>query len=131
MRFNWVTLWVKDMEKSLAFYQEVVGLQLVRRYPSRPGVEIAFLGTGETQVELICDQSKANITPSPNVSIGFESGPLEQLIQFLTTKGIRTHSGPFAPNPRIRYLFVQDPDGWMVQFVEHPAIENGSTPHKE
>lgn len=131
MRFNWTTLWVKDMEKSLEFYQQVVGLSLLQRYLARPGMEIAFLGAGETQVELICDKNKATVTASPDISLGFESGPLEQLIKFLSGRNISVHSGPFAPNPHIRYLFVTDPDGWMIQFVEHPSFENGSTPHKE
>ncbi len=46
MKFCWCTITVKDMEESLKFYQEVVGLKLNRRFEAGPGVEIAFLGDG-------------------------------------------------------------------------------------
>lgn len=52
MKITWVTLSVKDMEESLRFYQEIVGLNIVNRFPAGPGVEIVFLGDGETKVEL-------------------------------------------------------------------------------
>lgn len=118
MKFNWTTIWVKDMNASLKFYQEVVGLPLQRRYPARPGMEIAFLGSEDTALELISDESKDTIEVGADVSIGFESGPLEEVMQVLQEKGIAIHSGPFQPNPHIRYFFAQDPDGWKVQFVQ-------------
>ena len=57
MKFCWTTINVTSMEESLAFYQEIVGLPLMRRFPAGPGMEIAFLGDGETQVELIASAS--------------------------------------------------------------------------
>ena len=56
MKFCWATIMVKDMEESLKFYQEIVGLKVDRRFEAGPGVEIVFLGNGETKVELICDE---------------------------------------------------------------------------
>ena len=53
MKFCWVTINVKDMEASLRFYQEIVGLTIDRRFQAGPGVEITFLGNDETKVELI------------------------------------------------------------------------------
>ena len=34
MKFCWVTINVKDMEKSLHFYQEVIGLNINRKPPT-------------------------------------------------------------------------------------------------
>jgi len=70
MKFCWTTIHVKDMDKSLAFYQEIVGLPLVRRAQASPEMELAFLGSGETQVELICDGK-----PQAVRSTGFETFP--------------------------------------------------------
>jgi len=118
MKFNWTTIWVMDMDTSLKFYQKIVGLPLQRRYVTRPGMEIAFLGSEETALELICDQNKEKIDVGSDVSIGFEAGPLEDIMRVLEAENIPIHSGPFEPNPHIRYFFVQDPDGWKVQFVQ-------------
>ena len=50
---NWITLRVRDLEASLAFYHGVLGLPVHRRFESR-GRQIAMLGTeNETKLELI------------------------------------------------------------------------------
>ena len=52
MKFCWSTLTVNNLEESLKFYQEIIGLPIDRRFKAGPGVEIAFLGDGETKLEL-------------------------------------------------------------------------------
>jgi lactoylglutathione lyase len=109
---------VKDMEASLKFYQGLVGLEVVRRFPARPGVEVCFLGTGETKVELICDSNCKTQVSTDGVSLGFGVRSLEETMKLVKEKGVAVHSGPFQPNPKIRFFFVKDPDGFSVQFVE-------------
>jgi len=53
MDFSWTTIRVNDMEQSLTFYQEIVQLPLQRRSNLEGDMELAFLGAGETKVELI------------------------------------------------------------------------------
>ena len=36
MKFCWVTITVKNMEESLRFYQEIVGLTIDRRFQAGP-----------------------------------------------------------------------------------------------
>lgn len=118
MRFCWCTLTVKDMESSVRFYRDIIGLPLDRRFPAGPGVEIAFLGAGETKVELICGPDR----PDPRgdgVSLGFEVSSLDEAISDLKNKGLQVDSGPFQPNPNIKFFYVKDPDGYKVQFVEN------------
>src|SRR5699024_4310579 len=61
MNLSLTTLYVSDMKESLNFYEEIVGLKAVERFDAGPNVEIAFLGNGETQLELIHDKSKEDI----------------------------------------------------------------------
>ena len=49
MKFCWSTLMVKNLEESLKFYKEIVGLNVSNRFNAGTGVEIAFLGDGETK----------------------------------------------------------------------------------
>lgn len=60
------------MEESLKFYEEVVGLKLDRRFKAGPTMDIAFLGDGETKLELICDENKTEINVGKDISWGFE-----------------------------------------------------------
>lgn len=119
MKFNWVTLHVKNLENSLKFYQEIVGLPLARRFKAGPGSEIAFLGDGETQVELIGNSNDKLAGMSPDLSLGFAVESIDAMIALLKDKGVAVHSGPFQPGPNIRFIYVQDPDGLKIQFAEN------------
>lgn len=118
MKFCWATVNVSDMAASTRFYSEVVGLPVTRSMKPGPDLEITFLGSGETQVELI----KAGTGKAPvfggDICLGFQVDSLERMTQVLRDHGIPIHSGPFQPMPSMRFLFVQDPDGLKVQLVE-------------
>ena len=118
MAFLWTTITVKDMEESLNFYQNIVGLPLNRRFSAGPGVEIAFLGEDATKVELICNESIKEFNMGTDISLGFAVRSIEEKIAFLESKGIKIHSGPFSPNPHTRFFFILDPNGLEIQFVE-------------
>lgn len=114
MAFLWCTVHVKDMEKSVAFYEDVVGLTASLRLPGPYG-EIVFMGGGETLLELMGGGTGAQ---GQEISIGFSVDDLDAFAAHLAEKGVLIHSGPMSPAPGIRFLFVQDPDGLQVQFVE-------------
>jgi lactoylglutathione lyase len=118
MKFCWTTLMVKNMEDSLKFYQEIIGLNIDRRFNAGPEMEIAFLGDGETKVELICNKNVNDVNLGKDISIGFEVKSVDEMMNFVKEKGIDIHSGPFQPNPHVKYFFVEDPNGLKVQFVE-------------
>jgi lactoylglutathione lyase len=117
---------VRDIEASLKFYEEIIGLKVARRF-FEPGAELAFLGEGETKLELI--QGKGAPHTGGGVSIGFSVDSLEEKMAFVQEKGIAVHSGPFAPSPRTRFFFVADPDGVLVQFVEQKSQKSQREPN--
>lgn len=106
------------MQESLWFYQEVVGLKLERLFQAAPGMEIAFLGSGETKIELIAADNNENIEVGKDISWGFETESIDDMIEFVKEKGLSIHSGPFQPNPHTRFFYVLDPNGMKIQFVE-------------
>jgi lactoylglutathione lyase len=119
MKFCWITINVKDMERSLPFYRDLLGLPVMRKMSSSPDMEIVFLGSGETQVELICNKKAPPPSFGQDISLGFEVDSLEKFSEVLKSKNIPIHSGPFQPNPHIRFMYILDPDGVKVQLVEN------------
>ena len=119
MKFAHVTIMVKNMEESLKFYQEVVGLNIERRFPAGPGMEIVFLGDGETKVELINNSNIKEINIGHDISLGFEVESLDDMMKFVNKKEIGIHSGPFQPNPTTKFIYVLDPNGLKIQFIQH------------
>lgn len=118
MKFCWCTLHVKDLEKSMKFYQEIVNLSIVRKFEARPGINICFMGEGETQIELIEDIKEEESNRSRNFSLGFEVNSVDQMMEFIKNRGLTIESGPFQPNPNTKFFYVLDPDEFKIQFVE-------------
>lgn len=119
MKFCWTTIMVKNLEESLKFYQEIIGLPVDRRFKAGPGKEIVFLGAGETKVELIQDDALEEVTIGEDISLGFLVNSLDEMMEFVKTQGIPIHSGPIQPNPHVKFFYVLDPDGLKIQFVEN------------
>lgn len=118
MKFCWSTLNVKNMEETLHFYKDIVGLRENRRFPAGPKMEIVFLGDGDTQIELICDKSKKEFDYGSDISWGFQVDSLERLMTTLRENGVDIAQGPVQPNPHTRFIHVNDPNGMRIQFVE-------------
>jgi lactoylglutathione lyase len=119
MKFLWTTIHVNNMDESLNFYKDVVGLKLKERFISNPGMEIAFLGDEETKIELICNKNlKSTMDAGKAISLGFKVDSVDDKIEFIKKIGIDIKSGPIQPNPSIKYFFVLDPNGVKIQFVE-------------
>jgi len=124
MKFCWTTISVSNMDKSITFYQDILGLKLNRRGKPSDQIELAFLGEGDTQVELIWDANNKNISYGKDISMGFVVSSIETFTQVLKEKNISIHSGPFQPNPFIKFMYIQDPDGVKIQLVENIAPKN-------
>ncbi len=105
MRYCWTTIIVKDLERSLAFYCDIVGLPIVRQLSGAHG-NIVFLGDGDTNIELIENPHAAVVTGN-RISLGFAVDSLDAMLEFA-----------FRPNEHIRFFYVLDPDGVRVQFSE-------------
>jgi lactoylglutathione lyase len=121
MRFCWSTLRVKNLDESIKFYTEIVGLDVLSRFQAGPGSEIAFLGSGDTQIELHCDGLSRQSVIGDDISWGFVVDSLEKALALVNEKGISVDSGIIQPNPHIRFFFVRDPNGMRIQFVENIA----------
>jgi len=117
MKLNWVTIHVRDLDKSLFFYTKLLNLDIASRFGS-PDHQIVMLGgADEPKVELICEPKAPTEHPGDGVSIGLEADDLDGLIGVLQENGYHA-AGPISPNPHIRFFFVKDPDGYTVQLAK-------------
>ena len=117
MKYCWTTIIVEDLDASIAFYRDIVGLPVNRRYNAGPDVEITFLGAGETQIELI-RRSGGPAVIGDGMVLGFAVESLDETLAFIADHGIMVESGPFQPNDHVKFFYVLDPNGVKVQFSE-------------
>lgn len=121
MDFCWSTLNVRNFEESLQFYVDIIGLDVMREFNAGPTKKIAFLGKGETKIELIYDELNRDIQIGKDISWGFEVESLENALALVKEKGVAIKEGPYQPTPHTRFFFVQDPNGITIQIVENIA----------
>ena len=81
MQYLWTTYSVFDLDATIAFYHDLLGLKVVRRFAAGQQKEIAFLGTGrpqETLVELCTSNNAKDLAHSTTISLGFAVENLEK-----------------------------------------------------
>lgn len=118
MKLTFATIHVTDLERSVKFYQEVMGLTVQQRFAAGPNLEIAFLADGQAAVELVCDSAITEVQFSENLTLGFATDSLDQAMEDVKAKGVEITAGPIQPNPQTRFFFINDPDGAVLQIVE-------------
>ena len=118
MKFCWTTLHVNNMKESLHFYNRIVGLEIDSQIKPNDFMEIVFLGSRETKVELVCDSKNEKKDFGRDISMGFEVNSLDETIETLKNENIKIIDGPFQPNPFIKFIIALDPNGMRIQFVE-------------
>lgn len=116
MRYAHTTIHVRNLEKSIDFYKEAVGLEIVNRFPAGPG-EIVFManGEGETAIELIHIPGIPKVSAKA-LSIGFASEDIDKDLARAKERGWNP-TKVREPGPGTRYFFIDDPDGVQVQFI--------------
>ncbi|CAB1245669.1 VOC family protein [Clostridium sp. MT-14] len=120
MNFCWITLNVKSMEESLKFYNELLGIKIFSRFSPNSGVDIAMIGENDKpKIELIYDKGNNSKIESRGISIGFEVKSLDETMKYIKSKGIIIKRGPISPSPKVKFFFIEDPNGVEVQIVEN------------
>ncbi len=110
-----VTIYTAKMEESVKFYEDVVGLKIQRDLREFGG-NIVFLAEkeGDTQVELIDEAEKAYT--GSGISMGFHVDDVDAKREEVVAKGLQP-TPIIAPNPQVKFFFVDDPNGVTVQFI--------------
>lgn len=120
MKLELVTIAVKDLEESVDFYKEILGLTEFRRINPFDGVNIVFMKDEESSViELIQHTMDNEPVKSGNlskVSITFSVKDLAQVRKLLDYRNIKIMEGPFE-----NYIFIHDPNSVRLGLKEIKA----------
>ena len=115
MKMVHVTINTSKLEESIKFYEEIVGLKIVRDLRGHGPAKIVFLAeeAGDTCIELI-DSSEAY--KGTGLSIGFHVDDVAAHRDALVDKGMDV-SPIISPNPATKFFFTFDPNGVKIQFI--------------
>ena len=115
---------VSDMDQTIAFYQEVLGLEVVERKVSPRGSHLAFLAVphSEELIELCSFPASGPVKVQEDlVHLAFEVDNLDRAIGVLKEKNIPITDGPTQTSTGSRFIFIDAPDGYEVELIERPT----------
>lgn len=120
-----VMLAVRDVERSVSFYRDVLGFEQLA-YPHIP-----LLRRGDLQLFLVEESppthDRPGITLAPPssaarmpINLVFEVADVHAEYEALRSRGLRFLSPPAQPEWGGWRCFAQDPDGYLIE-IEQPA----------
>ena len=117
-QLNHVALHVVDVDRSVAFYRDVLGLEVADRPDfGFPGawfrIGDASSPSGIQEVHLICREIK-DPTPPRERHFAFMVDDIEAFAQDLTRRGIE-HQGPKPRPDGAKQVFLRDPDDHVIE----------------
>ncbi|HEV7717992.1 MAG TPA: VOC family protein [Arsenicitalea sp.] len=126
--FEHVGMTVADMDRSVTFYCELLGLKLLLRKTQKNGGEVAFLDAGGGQLELTRPAGPiagpARIVPNAEAGIRHLTlayDDMDDVYARLMAAGVRSMEPPRDAHNRevfARVAFVLDPDDIVVELCQ-------------
>jgi lactoylglutathione lyase len=87
MNISWTTIFVKDIEKSLAFYNGLLGLPVAMKFYGETQKLIMLGDENNAKVELLENPNVTVSAGNDTISMGFEVESLEEMTKKLTEAG--------------------------------------------
>ncbi len=114
---------VEDLERSVKFYKEVLGLEEVRRHESPRGSKLAFLKAPESEelIEICYFPSSGPVKVQEDLThLAFEVDSMEAFGKHIEKLGVKFSDGPTMKETGGGFAFVDAPEGYEIELIERP-----------
>ncbi len=112
---------VNDIERSVKFYTEILGLKVSRRHTSPRGAQLVFLATpnSEEEIELCQLPNSPSVSVQPDLMhLAFAVEDLAAFAAGLTKKGVALSDGPTVTGSGSVIAFIDAPEGYEVELIQ-------------
>lgn len=112
---------VNDLERTVRFYCDVLGLKKVRRHKSPRGSELVFLKAPESeeQIEICCYPDSGPVQVQPDLThLAFEVDSLEAFAGHIAEFGLKFSDGPHLKPDGGGFAFVDAPEGYEIELIQ-------------
>jgi lactoylglutathione lyase len=125
MRILHTMIRVGDLDRSIAFYTEILGMQLLRRHDYPEGrFTLAFVGYGPEENEAVLELTHNWDTPAYDLGNGYGHVALAvpdaaAACSEIAKRGgkVVRPAGPMKHGSTV-IAFVEDPDGYKIELIE-------------
>lgn len=112
---------VKDLEKTVSFYKDVLGLEETRRHTSGRGSQLVFLKApgSEEEIELCKFDQSGPVVVGPDLThLAFEVDDMDKFAAHAKAKGYPLSDGPHANEDGGSIAFVDAPEGYEIELIQ-------------
>ncbi|RYD81893.1 MAG: VOC family protein [Verrucomicrobiaceae bacterium] len=112
---------VQDLEKTVSFYKDVLGLEEVKRHTSPRGSQLVFFkAPGSEELIEICkyDASGPVEVGQDITHLAFEVEDLEVFAKHSASKGYPLSDGPTPTGSGSVIAFIDAPEGYEVELIQ-------------
>jgi len=114
---------LNDLERTVKFYREVLGLEELRRHKSPRGSELVFMKAPESEelIELCHFPNAGPVQVQPDLThLAFEVDSLEAFGKHLAALGVKFSDGPTQRPGGGAFAFIDAPEGYEIELIEQP-----------
>jgi lactoylglutathione lyase len=112
---------VNDLERTVQFYKDVLGLEEVRRHKSPRGSELVFLKAPESDelIEITYFPGSGPVQVQADLThLAFEVDSLDEFARHLTKHGLKFSDGPTASSSGSVFAFIDAPEGYEIELIQ-------------
>jgi lactoylglutathione lyase len=112
---------VDDLERTVKFYRDVLGLAEIKRHTSPRGSQLVFLKAPESREEIeICHFPGSDpVQVQPDLThLAFEVGSLEEFAKHLAQHGLKYSDGPTTSSSGTMFAFIDAPEGYEIELIQ-------------
>ena len=112
---------VNDLEATVKFYHDILGLEEIRRNKSPRGSELVFLkapGSDEL-IEISYFPGSGPVQVQPDLThLAFEVDSLEEFSKYLAKLGLKYSDGPTTSSSGTTFAFIDAPEGYEIELIQ-------------
>jgi lactoylglutathione lyase len=112
---------VNDLEKTVSFYKDVLGLEEIRRHKSPRGSELVFLRTPNSHelIEICSYPASGPVSFCSDLThLAFEVDSIEEFARHAAAMGYPLSDGP-TPSSSGVFAFIDAPEGYEIELIEY------------
>lgn len=118
---------VNDLEQTVRFYREILGLEELRRHKSPRGSELAFLKAPDSEelIEICYFPDSGPVEVQADLThLAFEVESLDAFSQHIAKFGLKYSDGPHLKDDGSGFAFIDAPEGYEIELMQ-PAKAGG------
>ena len=114
---------VNDLERTVKFYREILGLQEMHRHKSPRGSELVFLKAPQSEelIELCSFPASGPVQVQADLThLAFEVESMEEFARHLAHHGLKYSDGPTTSSSGTTFAFIDAPEGYEIELIQRP-----------